>query len=62
MGYEMYRQLTYTTDDNPYDRSRDILSPNKKTLSLIERANIEKYRKLIIICFSMLFICPYNKS
>jgi hypothetical protein len=45
MGYEMYRQLTYTVDDNPYDRSKELLNANKKIPSLIELANIEKYRK-----------------
>jgi hypothetical protein len=46
MGYEMYRQLTYTIDDNPYDRSRERQTTNKKIPSLIELANIEKYRML----------------
>jgi hypothetical protein len=45
MGYEMYRQLTYTIDDNPYDSSRKSPSDKKKILSLIEQVNIEKYRK-----------------
>lgn len=45
MGYEMYRQLTYTIDDNPYDRSRENSSNNKKGLSLIEQSNIDKYRQ-----------------
>lgn len=45
MGYEMYRQLTYTIDDNPYEHSRGSSPNNKKVLSLIEQANIERYRK-----------------
>jgi hypothetical protein len=45
MGYEMYRQLTYTTDDNPYDRTREIPNTNKKIVSAIELNNIERYRK-----------------
>ena len=44
MGYEMYRQLTYTIDDNPCDRNRDPLATNKKIQSLIEIANINRYR------------------
>jgi hypothetical protein len=53
MGYEMYRQLTYTADDNPYDRSRDSLSTNKKIQSFIELANINKYRMpLSSSCYS----------
>ena len=45
MGYEMYRQLTYTIDDNPYEHSRGSSPNNKKVLSLIEQANIDQYRK-----------------
>jgi hypothetical protein len=58
MGYEMYRRLTYTIDDNPYDHSRELLNANKKIPSLIEQANIEKYRMLssILILFIFLFI------
>ena len=44
MGYEMYRQLTYTIEDNLSDRNDDIPSTNKRSLSDSERANIEKYR------------------
>jgi hypothetical protein len=48
MGYEMYRQLTYTIDDNPYERDKPA-SSKRKVLSLTEQANIEKYRKYIVI-------------
>ncbi len=58
MGYEMYRQLTYTIEDNPYDRSRELLTANKKIPSLIERANIEIYRMSpsVLMLFIFLFI------
>ncbi|CAF3826502.1 unnamed protein product [Rotaria magnacalcarata] len=49
MGYEMYRQLTYTIDDNPEElyRNRNRFNMNKRIPSLIEQANIEKYRKYL---------------
>lgn len=54
MGYEMYRQLTYTVDDNPYERNRENSSSNKKVLSLSEQANIERYRMLSSV-FNMIY-------
>jgi hypothetical protein len=44
MGYEMYRQLTYTIDDNPYGHNRKSLKTNRKIPSLSELINIETYR------------------
>jgi hypothetical protein len=49
MGYQMYRQLTYTIDDNPYDRNRELPNKNKKIPTLIEQANIDKYRMLLSV-------------
>ena len=49
MGYEMYRQLTYTIDDNPYDAFRKSDKKMKKTLSSAELANIERYRKISLL-------------
>ncbi|CAF0869519.1 unnamed protein product [Rotaria sp. Silwood1] len=47
MGYEMYRQLTFTSDDKPDDQIRNILKQDKKIPSLIEQINIDKYRKYL---------------
>jgi hypothetical protein len=52
----MYRQLTYTTDDNPCDRNRDPLATNKKIQSLVELANINRCRmSLSNSCY--IFLC-----
>ncbi len=66
MGYEMYRQLTYTVEDNPYDRSRELLTANKKIPSLIERANIEIYRMspslLMLFIFYLYLLGKYLRD
>ncbi|CAF2960444.1 unnamed protein product, partial [Rotaria sp. Silwood2] len=57
MGYEMYRQLTYSIDDSPDDLFRNYFKLNKKIPSLIEQANIEKYRKYLRSPGPDLIIC-----
>ncbi|CAF0874190.1 unnamed protein product [Rotaria sordida] len=47
MGYEMYRQLTFTIDDKPDDQVRNIFKIDKKPPSLIEQINIDTYRKYL---------------
>ena len=48
MGYEMYRQLTYTRADKPTQhRSVSQTKKQMKILSEEEEANISQYRQCI---------------
>ncbi len=40
----MYRNLTYTPDDNPYDRTKDPLNYKQKDPISHELENINRYR------------------
>ena len=48
MGYNMYRQLTYTIEDSPYSVQERIQKNKKRTPSLADLENIRKYRMMFL--------------